>query len=198
MSWVETKSAINSTVGTEKFKPLDKIVEDLILKTANTQAITIDKNGYYQPSDGYIGFSSVEVSVPPSAALPFGFSAFATGEFIPASDLLSIQNIEHGLGVAPNFFYIVRKTMDYVGYDHVVSQQFFVNNGLGISGVAYRLTHTTGTNISQLFEGLNKTQMGVVANDTTFQIKGNSASNGPFAAGKEYLWICGVIDGLGL
>ena len=68
MSWAETKSAINSTVGTEKFKPLDKIVEDLILKTANTQAITITQDGHYLPSEGYIGFSSVEVSV--LAALP--------------------------------------------------------------------------------------------------------------------------------
>ena len=63
MSWAETKSAINSTVGTEKFKPLDKIVEDLILKTANTQAITITQDGHYLPSEEYIGFSSVEVSV---------------------------------------------------------------------------------------------------------------------------------------
>ena len=63
MSWAETKSAINSTVGTEKFKPLDKIVEDIILKVANTQAITITQDGHYLPNKDSIGFSSVEVSV---------------------------------------------------------------------------------------------------------------------------------------
>ena len=143
------------------------------------------------------GFVDAIANIVTSSGVPSGFSAFATGVFVPASDLLSTQNIEHGLGVTPNFFYIVRKALETVGYKHVVSQQFFVNNALELSGIAFRLTHITGTSsISQLYESLNIMQMTNVATDTTFQIKGDSPNGRPFAAGKEYLWICGVIDGL--
>ena len=100
MSWAETKSAINSTVGTEKFKPLDKIVEDLISKVTKTQAITINENGYYLPSEGYIGFSSVEVSV--LATFP-NISALAAGTVIPTGSQYRLT-IEHGMGVTPNFY----------------------------------------------------------------------------------------------
>lgn len=100
MSWAETKSAINSTVGTANFKPLDKIVEDLVSKVTKTQAITINENGYYLPSEGYIGFSSVEVSV--LATFP-NISALAAGTVIPTGSQYQLT-IEHGMGVTPNFY----------------------------------------------------------------------------------------------
>lgn len=204
MSWAETKSAINSTVGTDKFKPLDKIVEDLILKTANTQAITIDKNGYYLPGEEYIGFSSVEVSVPPSVETPIGFTAFATGTFTPASDLTGgqKQDIEHGLGVVPNFFYIMPKDLKYIGdatYQFIYSQFFFIKTLYLYSGTSYsggRFTiYTDGSTGMQLQkEYFNTSYVDDYVNETTFEI--SPSSNIRFSGGTEYFWICGVIDGL--
>lgn len=41
MIWAEIKSAINSTLGTKNFKPLDKIVEDALSKDVYDGSITI-------------------------------------------------------------------------------------------------------------------------------------------------------------
>lgn len=63
MSWVEMKKAVNSTVGEPDFKPLDKIMEDLLLPTAE---LNISTNGEYDVKK--YGFA--RVSVPTTAETP--------------------------------------------------------------------------------------------------------------------------------
>lgn len=63
MSWAEMKKAVNSTVGEPDFKPLDKIMEDLLLPTAE---LNISTNGEYDVKK--YGFAIV--SVPTTAETP--------------------------------------------------------------------------------------------------------------------------------
>ena len=63
MSWAEMKKAVNSTVGEKDFKPLDKIMEDLLLPTAE---LNISTNGEYDVKK--YGFA--RVSVPTTAETP--------------------------------------------------------------------------------------------------------------------------------
>lgn len=63
MSWAEMKKAVNSTVGEPDFKPLDKIMEDLLLPTAE---LNINENGEYDVKK--YGFA--RVSVPTTAETP--------------------------------------------------------------------------------------------------------------------------------
>ena len=181
MSWAETKSAINSTVGTGNFKPLDKIVEDLISKAANTQAITINKNGYYLPSENSIGFSSVEVSVP----LPTGFTAIATGTFTLPDDA-STYDIEHGLGIAPNFFIVAADTYSvstsYSGYIYLQSGRIFGDH------TPFRVLTWANNTITNSAVALG----GTFSTESTITVPSDSSAK--FKSGMRYRWICGVIE----
>ena len=207
MSWAETKSAINSTVGTEKFKPLDKIVEDIVLKVANAQAITINENGYYLPNEDSIGFSSVEVSV----KLPTGLSAIATGSFKPSSNITSTLAIEHGLGVIPNFFVVAAReaSLDQFidsQYQATVIQTYIRNRFYDKQNSGYYYEAISGLYATNYYspyrifgdKSLYTTPPDVYkyANDTTFTVTAYSESY-PFLTRYTYYWICGVIDGIG-
>ena len=64
MSWGEIKKALNSTIGTENFKPLDQIIKESIgTLGASLQEKTITENGEFFPDDGFDGFSKVIVNV---------------------------------------------------------------------------------------------------------------------------------------
>ena len=166
-------------MGTENFKPLDKIVEDLILRAANTQAITIDENGYYLPSEGYIGFSSVEVSVP----FPTGFTAIATGTFTLPDDT-SQYDIEHGLGVAPNFHIVATDR-----YSDVTSGYMYCQLGIRLAdGSAFRTLTWKNNTITSTAVSAG----GILSTESTFTVPFNDSVK--LKSGVEYRWICGVVE----
>ncbi len=63
MSWGEIKKALNSTIGTPSFKPLDRIIREAISEGVKFQEIEITKNGVYYPGLEHDGFSKVVVNV---------------------------------------------------------------------------------------------------------------------------------------
>lgn len=132
-----------------------------------------------------------------TAEMPSGFTAFASGTFTPTSDLTGEQSIEHGLGVTPNFFYLIALgNMNITNANYVISQQCFSKTWLvGSSSVSSgrRLTHwRNGSGSMSQYDEPKGTRLG----DTTFIISGCSVNNAPIRGGMTYLWICGVIDGM--
>lgn len=186
MSWAETKSAINSTVGTEKFKPLDKIVEDLISKATKTQPITINENGHYLPSEGYIGFSSVEVSVLPTFP---NISALAAGTVTPTGSQYKLT-IEHGMGVTPNF-YLLKAEDTGASLENTVANS---NNILAL--ISYKMFAKQ----TLIYSRYNTSQQAsldgnfnFVANDFSFEANTGYVSF-KFLNGHKYHWLCGRFD----
>lgn len=64
MSWAATKVALNSTVGTENFKPLDQILREKIKTFVKPQDKTVTANGTYTPDPTYDALGTVTVAVP--------------------------------------------------------------------------------------------------------------------------------------
>lgn len=63
MEWAEIKKALNSTVGTESFKPLDQIFEEMLTHGSYLQSKTVHQNGIYTADDGYDGLSQLTVDL---------------------------------------------------------------------------------------------------------------------------------------
>lgn len=161
----------------------------------NIQSLTVEANGTYTPPSGVDGYSPVIVNVPTSGGsggLPSGVSALASGvityeaaQYGPA--------IPHGLGVTPNFFYVIATG------DVSVSN----NTGYMVGHFACKQTFESSaghyTNISISSAGVNTMSGNVIAAadiDTYFGAE-TFKPNGFFKAGVTYRWVAGVIDGLG-
>ena len=132
-----------------------------------------------------------------TSAMPTGLTKFTTGTFTLASDLSYGQSIEHGLGVAPNFFYVIVVSSLKNTTTHVVSQQFFKKPGLMGQQEGYRLTHYTTVNSGNILQTLERYMLASnFANETTFAIKNEVDYDARYRGGSTYFWICGIIDGL--
>jgi hypothetical protein len=129
--------------------------------------------------------------------LPSGISALATGTFTPDKDYSSSVDVEHDLGVAPNFFFWM------VGTD-LSSKKV---NGLNIGGAMIRKTHYNSSSIkyitSYFYRGYNSSgtiggaQTAATSNyltETTCRIFCNSTYK--LLNGHTYRWVAGVIDGI--
>lgn len=64
MSWGEIKKALNSTLGTPQFKPLNVIIREAIAEGVRFQELEVVSNGEYTPDTEHDGFSKVIVNVP--------------------------------------------------------------------------------------------------------------------------------------
>ena len=146
------------------------------------------------------GFVDAIANIVTGGGLPSGFSAFASGTFTPTSALTGNQSIEHGLGVTPNFFYLIALgNMNVSNTSYVISQQCFLKTWTYNSTICYgfRLTHYRNSygNMQHYAEALTSSYLqNNCLNDTTFSIYGGS--DYPIRGGTSHLWICGVIDGL--
>lgn len=127
--------------------------------------------------------------------LPSGVSALATGTYTSTSDVTSV-NIEHGLGVAPNFCaWFVEDDLS----ENIVA-------GLNLCGAVIRKTHkinaSTSHNTGYFYRGYNTSgamggaQSGgsyaTYLTDTQCRLCGNSTYK--FLTGYTYRWVCGVMD----
>lgn len=135
-----------------------------------------------------------------SGGLPSGVSALASGTVTPA-DNVSYIDVQHGLGVAPNFLV------------------WFIENDVGTTGIAstatdgavltkrVRMNTTAATiyNVHWFANGYNaSTSYGQTQNkysnttDMTATIaRMRTASPYSFKAGYTYRWVCGVAAGIG-
>lgn len=153
------------------------------------------------------GFVSAIANI---AGLPSGFSAFASGTFTPTSDISGTQEIEHGLGVAPNFCFLIAVSSMNEDKRLVVSQLLIRkkwikgSGGTEYSGARftnwiYSQTEDTASfrgNMNLYQETLSSTGINRMLTDTKIQISGISANSGYLGSGVTYLWVCGVIEGL--
>lgn len=131
--------------------------------------------------------------IPVSAGgdLPAGVSGIARGEFT-LTDSSATKNVTHGLGIKPNFYMVARE-------NSTVSQSSITIISFGLlytatsSQTTYVMTRyynasgniTTGGKIG-VAEDFSGTRVTLRAQSSSF----------PFAAGKKYIWIVGLIDGI--
>ena len=167
---------------------------DVPAEDPNIQSLNVTANGTYTPPSGVDGYAPVIVNVPASGGsgnLPSGISAIDSGVVTYESAQYGPSS-PHGLGVAPNFFYVIAlgevSVSNNTGYmvGHFACKQTFE----GKAG------HYTNISISSA--GVNTMSGNVIAAADIDGYFGAESFKpyGFFKAGVTYRWVAGVIDGL--
>ena len=126
--------------------------------------------------------------------LPDGFSALTSGTITPASAIDISVEVEHGLGVVPNFMMILAGS----GFDITVNRSIYVAYFVA-NGFTYRGSDVAGLaevqgaydeSIAWLAESIPST------NPFDEVFAHFPMENLPLTAGVTYLWILGMADNL--
>lgn len=131
-------------------------------------------------------------------SLPEGITALASGTYTPVGSTANYTNIHHGLGVAPNFFFI------YIEGDNIsnidVASSFVTElgllqsfNGTLGSGIGFKFCRYCNANNFILMNHVPSTRE-LFSTDSHFVVYTPTAS--PFKVGATYRWIAGVLDGI--
>lgn len=130
---------------------------------------------------------------------PEGLTAYASGTVTPTDDVTYI-NINHGLGVAPNFLlWFAERDVGTTGIASMAT-----DGSLTAKRVRMNTTSSTVYNIHYVTHGYNaSTQFGQTAGKysnstdmTTTIARMRTASPYYFKSGYTYRWICGVVEGI--
>lgn len=128
--------------------------------------------------------------------LPQGVTALSSGTLTLSSDPSSAINVEHGLGVAPNFFAIYADAADdYLepaDFNYYIIAQFGLCQD-SLLCEAFRLVRFgTGSNFSQMANVVP--HVSSFSNNSTFAVYNSSTYQ--LKAGVTYHWIAGVVSGI--
>ena len=140
------------------------------------------------PSGFLNAISNLEVG----SGLPNGISALASGTFTISSNNVSTYTFEHGLGVKPNFYFVVAaKEFQYTEWNNAIYRIFGEDLGGNICFKALWYSNSsTDALVSRNVRG------GYIAtNDSTITTE-NFGTSYTFRNGMTYVWVCGVIDGV--
>ena len=135
------------------------------------------------PDDFLSALASLEIG----SGLPVTISAISAGSFTP-SGYPTQQTIEHGMGVAPNF-YMIRDT-DQIGYSTHANKILamyatdFSNQPVSVMLYANSTTSTFTP----------RTSIGSTIGNATSITTPFINSNFTFQSGHTYYWLCGVIE----
>lgn len=163
------------------------------IKPSGTKTVT--ENGTYDIES----YASVFVNIATSGgSLPERITALTTGEYIPSSDITGPTEIQHNLGVSPNFF------LWFMADNSPVNP---ITNVAIYGGVIKRHTEVDGSVKNELLwfsNGLNSSSsfggtQGRVSNTTTYYLTDTEVrigTNSTYAikSGCKYYWVCGAID----
>lgn len=178
----------------EYLNGIQTIKGDTDLRASNIKkGVTIfNVTGTYEGSGGSSGDSG-------GGSLPSGISALASNTIVPSDDALYLE-IQHGLGVAPNFLiWFVENDMGTTGVANIAT-----DGSITIKRVKMNSTSSVIYNVHYVAHGYNaSTQFGQTAGkysnsvDMTATIaRMRTASPYMFKSGYTYRWICGVADGI--
>lgn len=191
MSWGITKKALNSTVGTPEFKPLDEIIKEWATKDYRLEefvSMSYEPQLIAEPSNGYYGFSRIDFEVPLG-----NFSLVHGGTFTPASNMTSFS-VEHFLGDDVTVAYVVangsvKEESSYIIYNAAIRTPM-KESGQNIEGVHIELYHD-GRNLSYYIDTDSLPTNKFEFTTDNFTVRADTAY--PFLAGVEYTWFVGVI-----
>jgi hypothetical protein len=132
--------------------------------------------------------------------LPSGISALASGTYTPSENKTTRVNVEHGLGVTPNFLVVMMEedTSSSPLTSALVGETVFIKNMKYNSGSSIQYTvHVTmeGYSSSAQVSGIaTRAASSVYFTTTTVGIQCNSTY--ALKSGYTYRWVCGVMDGI--
>ena len=141
--------------------------------------------------------ASIETGGGGGGGLPAGITALATDTFTPASDISnSLYELEHGLGVVPNFFIVMVSDVPALsGYTKSVLQVQGVRRPVGTNAA------TVSTMYVSAYEAVSALTQNLQSAEASDKWTVNSVSFDLFTyalkAGYTYRWICGAAEGLG-
>ena len=127
--------------------------------------------------------------------LPSGVTALASGTLTPATDVTATLNQPHGLGVAPNFFFLYAEgqPLNPADFNYYITHQFGMAQaytGTGANGAFRIARYSNGT----LFNTIQSAIAAAAFNETSFPIHASSTYS--LKAGVTYHWVAGVVEGI--
>lgn len=125
-------------------------------------------------------------------------SAIASGTYTPTTDSTSRVDIEHGLGVKPNFYMLIAETDN----SSSVLTSTLTYSGAMYKAHKYTASSTTVYTAHGFSGGYNSSSTaGITANRyaseayfTTTTFGAFASTTYPMKAGYTYTWVCGVMD----
>lgn len=164
----------------------DATAEDVVKGKTFSSVNGMKLTGTYEPPAGGGG-----------GGLPAGITALATDTFTPTSDISnSLYELEHGLGVVPNFFIVMVSDVPALsGYTKSVLQVQGVRRPVGTNAATVSTMYVSAYEaVSALTQNLQSAE----ANDKwTADSLSFDLYSYALKAGYTYRWICGVAEGLG-
>ena len=164
----------------------DATAEDVVKGKTFSSVNGMKLTGTYEPTETGGG-----------GGLPAGITALATDTFTPASDISnSLYELEHGLGVVPNFFIVMVSDVPALsGYTKSVLQVQGVRRPVGTNAATVSTMYVSAYEaVSALTQNLQSAE----ANDKwTADSLSFDLYSYALKAGYTYRWICGVAEGLG-
>lgn len=140
------------------------------------------------------GFASAIASI---AGMPSGISKLATGTYTPTSKTTDTITITHNLGAEPSFYIFVKQegATKTEGTQPIFLDFYIAKNSWGTN--ISRRNHAikcivVSTGSASIVEEPSITAR---ADETTFWVQGNSTYDRNYAAGKTFIWVCGIING---
>lgn len=128
--------------------------------------------------------------------LPSGVTALSSGTLTLSSDPSSVINVEHGLGVAPNFFAIYADAADdYLepaDFNYYTIAQFGLRQDSLVCAAFRLVRYGTGSSFSQMANVVP--HVSSFSNNSTFAVYNSSTYQ--LKAGVTYHWIAGVVSGI--
>lgn len=169
--------------------------------TAIANAIR-EKTGGTNPIDP--SQMATEISGMSGGGLPFGIEALAAGTYTITTESTSGIDIEHGLGVTPNFFLWTLDGEDMVvaapykivsslNICRTVSENATASNSYAVS-VVYKY-YNSSSNYSIGYTDVRSSNAKTYMNATTCRMRASNSSK--LLAGYTYRWVAGVITGIG-
>ncbi len=127
--------------------------------------------------------------------LPSGITVLASGTITPASDVTTQLYQPHGLGVAPNFFFLFAEgePLSHTDFNYYISHEFGMAQAYTGTGAnsAFRIArYSNGTVFNMISSGIAASAF----NANHFPI--HASSTYCLKAGVTYRWVAGVAEGI--
>jgi hypothetical protein len=174
----------------------EEILIDISDSTVTPETLAEGETAYGKNGEKIVGV----MEVLSGGGLPSGVSALASGTYTPTADLTASVNIEHGLGVAPNFSaWIIEdgsfadtpiklaligglafaKTMKKEASDSTrYNYHYYLRSYTNAGAAGYSCSQSTTNYLTT----------------TTLRLHASAAAK--LLGGYTYRWVCGVLDGI--